>query len=133
VKYDSLFTRLIANTVIPEGQNEHTGCWGWNGYIGKHGYGTLSIRLPNKINPMSCLIHREMEQIVRGEYNEFDLDDDPLGPIMLVPRPRLGYDETVDHLCCFRRCGNPDHWLDPISRAENTALMQARKKVKTLN
>ena len=51
-----------------------------------------------------------------------------LGPILIVPRPALGFDDTIDHLCCFRRCINPDHWTEPVTRAENTSLMQQRKR-----
>jgi hypothetical protein len=70
-----------------------------------------------------------MEEVFRGD-NEFDLDDDPLGPIFYVERPDLEYDETIDHLCMNKRCVNPDHWTDPVTRAENTRLMQQRRKRK---
>jgi cold shock CspA family protein len=117
VKYDSLFTRLIANTAEPENDQA---CWLWTGKTDRKGYGFITKRVPGKRSPANRRAHREMEELMRGQYNEFDLDDDPLGPILLVERPPLDPDdETIDHLCYTCRCGNPDHWRI-VTRVENT-------------
>ena len=120
--YPDLFTRLVANTEDPE---SNTGCWEWTGNTNNAGYGRYTVYVGGgKVEKRFG--HRAMEEVMRGD-NEFDLDDDPFGPILVVPRPSLGYDETIDHLCCFRRCINPDHWIGTVSRSENTKLMHQRK------
>jgi hypothetical protein len=117
VKYDSLFTRLIANTAEPENDQA---CWLWTGKTDRKGYGRLTKRVPGKQSPANRYAHREMEEMMRGQYNEFDLDDDPLGPILLVERPSLDPDdETIDHLCYTPGCIHPDHHR-PLTRVENT-------------
>jgi hypothetical protein len=121
-KYDTLFERLVANTEEPE--NERA-CWNWKGARLPKGYGRVNMRdEAGKHRPRYA--HREMEHCMRGE-NEFDLDDDPLGPIFYVPRPRLGSEETLDHLCYNPGCANPDHWEEPVSRAENTLRAHQRR------
>lgn len=120
-RYESLFARLVANTAEPESS---TGCWEWTGEVSKL-YGKLSIRIDGKHT--KCWAHREMEHVLRGA-NEFDLDDDPLGPIFAVDRPRLTEDETIDHLCGNTRCVNPDHWTEPISRSLNSKLRWERRR-----
>lgn len=117
MKYDSLFTRLIANTAEPENDRA---CWLWDGKLDHKGYGMVTKRVPEKPHPVNRLAHREMEVLTRGQYNEFDMDEDPFGPILLVERPALDPDaETVDHMCYTRRCINPDHHR-LLSRIENT-------------
>jgi len=125
MKYPDLFTRLISKTAEPESS---TGCWLAEGTCDPKGYVMITKRVPGKPFPVKHRGHREIEQIVRGQYNEFDLDDDPLGPILMVERPALDRDEeTIDHLCYVRRCWNPDHF-NTETRARNTALMQQRKQ-----
>lgn len=123
-KYGSLFERLVANSAEPDSP---TGCWIWTGQsCGHHGqYGKLTMRIDGK----HCKVwsHREMEHCMRG-VNEFDLDDDPLGPILIVERPRLTEDETIDHLCGNTLCINPDHWAEPISRVLNSKLRWERRR-----
>lgn len=115
--YDSLFTRLIANTAEPENDQA---CWLWTGKTDRKGYGFITKRVPGKRSPSNRRAHREMEELMRGQYNEFDLDDDPFGPILLVERPALDPDdETIDHLCYTPGCIHPDHHR-PLTRVENT-------------
>jgi cold shock CspA family protein len=117
MKYDSLFTRLIANTAEPENDQA---CWPWMGKTDRKGYGFITKRVPEKAHPVNRRAHREMELLVRGQYNEFDLDDDPFGPILMVERPDMDPDdETIDHLCYTPGCINPDHHR-PLTRVENT-------------
>jgi len=127
-RYPNLFTRLVAQTSVPDGQVDSTGCWIAEGKTDPRGYVLITKRVPDKPFPVNRRGHREMEQVVRGEYHEFDLDDDALGPIFMVEKPALDPDiETIDHLCYNRRCWNPDHW-NIETRAENSALMQQRRK-----
>jgi hypothetical protein len=115
VKYDSLFTRLVAQTEIPDEQLESTGCWLADGKMDRSGYVFITKREPGKRSPVNRRGHREMETIMRGS-NEFDLDDDPLGPILVV-----------EHLCYNRRCWNPDHHTT-MTRVENTRSMLERTR-----
>lgn len=124
-KYASMYERLIANSEKPDDQNEN-GCWLWTGATHHCGYGRLAKRCEHKPHPVMALAHREMEHQLRGA-NEFDLDDDPLGPIIWIPRPDLETDETLDHLCFTEGCINPDHW-EVVSRAENSSRMQGRRR-----
>lgn len=68
------------------------GCWGWNGYIGPHGYGVVHIA---GYGPMPA--HRISYE-------------DRFGP---VPE---GYD--IDHTCHNRACSNPDH-LQAVTHQKN--------------
>lgn len=123
-KYDHLWLRLMAH--IDEPENEQA-CWEWNGNITGSGYGSFQVRVPGKPTPRKRYAHREIEHVLRGS-NEFDLDDDPLGPILVVERPRLDPDdETIEHQCGNRRCCNPDHWII-VSRAKNTSLAWERNR-----
>lgn len=79
--------RLLAQTVVcPE-----TGCWLWQGYKSKQGYGLI------RNNMRRVLAHR-------AAYQEF------VGPIP--------HGLELDHLCRFEGCINPDH-LEPVTHAEN--------------
>ncbi len=72
-------------TVCPD-----SGCWLWNGYIDKDGYGRIDIRVgPKGKRTKKCaLAHRvSFAQYVKN-----------------IPD---GYD--VDHKCKVRNCINPDH------------------------
>jgi hypothetical protein len=127
VRYDSLFTRLVAQTEIPDEQLESTGCWLADGKMDRSGYVFITKREPGKRSPVNRRGHREMETIMRGA-NEFDMDDDPLGPILVVERPALcREDETIEHLCYNRRCWNPDHHTT-MTRVENTRSMLERTR-----
>lgn len=108
MKYDSLFERLVANTVIPDDQLESTGCWLWTGNVDSKGYGRLSVRRPGKASPVGVRAHRLMKEIMEG-------------------RPLHPDDETVEHRCQVTSCINPDHTI-LLTRAENTADMQRRRK-----
>lgn len=122
MSYDNLFTRLVANTHEPENPN---GCWFWAGNVDHQGYGRLTMRVDGNHKKIRAI--RAMAQIMLGE-NEFDLDDDPLGPILYFERPALDPDlETVDHTCWNTGCINPSH-LRLLTRAENTTLRNQRKR-----
>lgn len=107
--YDSLFARLVANSAVPDDQLEGTGCWVWTGNTDRKGYGRLAMRVPGKATPTGVRAHRAMMQVILGRTLHPD-------------------DETVEHLCACTGCVNPDH-LTLLTRAENTAEMQRRKKL----
>ncbi len=128
MKYPDLFTRLVAQTVEPENDRS---CWLASGKMDKSGYVFITKRVPEKPFPVNRRGHREIEEITRGRYNEFDLDDDPLGPILLVERPSLDRDDqTINHHCYVRRCWNPDHF-SLMTRVENTQERNDRAKAKS--
>lgn len=109
MKYDSLFLRLIANSVKPDDQNEN-GCWLWTGRTdGKRGggeYGRMNKRVDGKHKTVQP--HREMEELLIGRK--------------LCPETET---ETIDHLCKNTLCINPDHW-QLVTRVDNSALSQQR-------
>ena len=112
MKYDSLYERLLANSTIPEGQSETTGCWEWTGRTdGKRGgeYGRMNVWRDGKVKTVQP--HREMEKIVAGKES-------------LHPD-----EETIEHLCGNTRCINPDHWI-LLTRAKNTAEARAKQEGK---
>lgn len=122
MKYPDLFTRLVANTHEPETDR---GCWLWSGRTDRKGYGFVNMRVEDRAHVVPHRAARVMEELVRG-HNEFDLDDDPLGPIFFVPRPKLDPDaETIGHLCYTPGCINPDHW-QLETRVENTMERNSR-------
>lgn len=108
MKYDSLFERLVANSAIPDGQLESTGCWVWTGNTDSKGYGRLSVRRPGRRSPVGVRAHRLMKEIMEGRLLHPD-------------------DETVEHQCGVTSCINPDHTI-LLTRAENSAEMQRRRK-----
>jgi hypothetical protein len=121
VKYDSMFTRLLANSTEPESL---TACWNWEGRLHGKGYGRLNARRDGR--HVTVYAHREMHRVVEGEFIEIHLDDeDPFGPILLIPVAPPHYDETIDHLCWNTQCINPDHF-EVVSRSENSARKEAR-------
>ena len=84
--------------VVPE---VWTGCWLWDGYVCKYGYGRFGRR------GCSALAHRAAYELFRA--------------------PILG-DLEVDHLCRIRWCVNPAH-LELVTREEHilrTRLANAR-------
>lgn len=83
-----------------------SGCWEWQGYRDRKGYGRFSL----KDRPVV---------VARAAYEAF------VGPIP------VGY--TIDHLCRNPPCVNPAH-LQPVTRGENTLrghTLTAELKAKT--
>jgi hypothetical protein len=73
-----------------------------------------------------------MEEILRTAQAQAKADDSVPGPWYSplpppVPQVVLDSDETIDHLCWFTGCINPDHW-NVETRAENSRKMRARRK-----
>lgn len=120
--YESTYERLVANTAEPENDQA---CWLWTGGLSNSNYGRFSKREGARM--VKPFAHREMFKQFIPDI-ELDLDDDPFGPIVVLPGEELGYDDTIEHLCFNKRCINPDHHI-VLSRAENTARMQARKRL----
>lgn len=130
-RYDSMRERLVANSQVPDGQSD-SGCWEWTGPT-SGGYGIVAVRKPGKRNPQGMLAHREMVRESRAMAAQLASDDARAGdwwntPLPGVAAPPMSTDqETVDHLCCNRRCVNPDH-LQLISRTENSRLRHQRRR-----
>lgn len=121
MKYESMLHRLIANTEEPESS---TGCWPWAGRREPKGYGRVNARVDGKHTKLYA--HREMHRQFEGEYIEIHLDDeDPFGPIVLIPVAPMPYDVTIDHLCWNNPCCNPDHF-EVVTRSENSIRKEAR-------
>lgn len=100
-KYNTLLERLVANTMIPEGQSQDTGCWQWTA-ASKH-----SRRSPNRYPQMNMRIDGKHTTVAPHRV---------MCEIML-DRP-LTADEEPDHLCHNTLCINPDH-LDPVHHLIN--------------
>lgn len=97
-RYTNLFSRLVANTHEPENDQS---CWIWKGKLNPRGYGHVTMRVPDKPNPVNRLAHREMWVLVNK------------------PACPLAYDDCVDHICETKACINPDH-LRVLSRLANS-------------
>lgn len=133
-----MMQRLLKNSVKPDDQNEN-GCWLWTGQCGNSGYGRFPYRITvdtvnewgepvqlKKVRHKSA--HREMELHCRQTdvQREADLVADEWLLAVAVETVSMDPDEhTIEHLCCCRRCINPDHWII-VTRAENTSLMWQR-------
>lgn len=106
-KYLNLYHRLVSNMDGPEtlDQNEN-GCWPWRSLLNRYGYGQLNVRI-NGSKLLNRRSHRLMAEIVAG-------------------RALCKEEETVEHICGLRRCGNPDHF-GLFSRSENTVSAQAKR------
>ena len=84
---DDLKARIKSRVSI-----QPNGCWEWQGYIDRDGYGRVSI------NGQQDGAHRKSYLAFRGA----------------IPGGR-----QLDHLCRNRRCCNPFH-LEPVTQRENT-------------
>lgn len=74
---------------------ELTGCWLWDGYVNRHGYGTWSYSEGGKTKTVS--VHRAAYELLVGPI--------PDGNVL-------------DHQCRVRFCCNPDH-LVPCTQKQN--------------
>lgn len=85
--FPDIETRFIAKVSVSE-----TGCWLWNGYVDKKGYGVFGVG------------NRKLSKAHRYSYERF---------IGKVPDGLF-----LDHLCRVRNCVNPHH-LEPVTNQEN--------------
>ncbi len=89
-----LFAERIANSITVD----ENGCWLWNRFTDRNGYGRASVC------GKYILAHRLMFNLLVGPIPE--------------DRPE------IDHLCRVRNCCNPDH-LEPVTREENMRRVAA--------
>lgn len=95
-KYQSLYARLVANTVVAP-----NGCWEWTGAVGKRRhreYPRINVWNPETKKSESKRPHRIMIE----EFNDVDLPPDVDG----------------EHKCRNIVCICPWH-LEPVTRKEN--------------
>lgn len=91
-RYNTLFERLVANTV-----EDTDGCWIWQG-VTRHGYGAFSARRPGCRTPRQVPADRAMLECTTGWLFPFD---------------------EAGHYRCFKpACIHPDH-LRIETQAEN--------------
>ncbi|QIK84866.1 HNH endonuclease [Sanguibacter sp. HDW7] len=85
--------RTVAERVYPRLiTNPETGCWEWTGAL-RNGYGAVGIG-------------KSVHYVHRWVYVQH------VGPIPT--------DYVIDHLCCNRRCANPEH-LEAVTDETNKA------------
>lgn len=92
-RVDDLVTHML-HRVEPV---DSTGCWIWQGWCDRDGYGHISRTVAQRFN-ISHIAHRALYQLL-------------IGPIP--------HDLTIDHLCRNPPCVNPRH-LEPVTRKVNT-------------
>ncbi len=73
--------------------NSSNGCWEWQASLTTNGYGQIMV------DKRKCYAHRIAYEVFVGE----------------IPS-----DLEIDHLCCNKRCINPQH-LETVTSRENTA------------
>ena len=81
----------VRERLLARVEYSHGDCWVWTGSVNNRGYGQMQVMGKRK------LTHRLA-------YEEF---------VGAIPDGA-----TIDHLCRYRRCFNPDH-LDAVSMREN--------------
>lgn len=92
--YDSLYARLVANSVETD-----AGCWEWTGRVNRdNGYPVFTERMPDKPHPVKRYAHRAMLEETTG---------------YLFP-----FDQAGHYRCYNTACINPDH-LRIETSAEN--------------
>jgi hypothetical protein len=74
-----------------------SGCWEWQGYRDKNGYGKIRVGSKTDGTRTTTLVHRVTYELLVG----------PINP-----------DREIDHLCCNRPCANPAH-MEQVTHQEN--------------
>jgi len=108
-KYPTLFHRLLANTKIPEGQSETSGCWVWTGKS------TASKRSGNR--------YPRINMWLDGKHKTLFAHRVMLATIEGVP---IQTQEEPDHLCHNTMCVNPDH-LERVHHLVNKKRIRRNK------
>ena len=85
--------KVIARLVVNIDKDERTGCWDWQGYTDRKGYGQINVA------GKAHWAHRISYAAFEGEIPE---------------------GMTVNHRCARPGCINPEH-LELMSNAENAA------------
>jgi hypothetical protein len=83
--------------------DEKTGCWNWQHYVGRSGYGSVTI------SGRTLAAHRYSYERYKGPIQK---------------------GTSLDHLCRNRACVNPEH-LEPVIAAVNTQRGKGTKLSKT--
>lgn len=100
-KYRNLEERLIVNSYV----DPESGCWVWLGKIDvTNGYGRINLRVGGK--QVTPPVHRVAYEALVGPI--------PAGM-------------HIDHVCCVRRCINPNH-LDLVTPGENNVRRSERNR-----
>lgn len=94
--YDSLFERLVANTVLADPDDVYS-CWLWMGGMSNSGYPRLAVREQGKKSPVKLYAHRAMLE----EFHDIEFPFDEAG-----------------HTCHNPQCVSPFH-LEVQTRAYN--------------
>lgn len=109
--YDSLFTRLVANTHEPE--NEQA-CWLWSGKrTDRAGYGKTTIYVPGLKQVVSVYAHILLFVVLAAGARTGD-------EAWLAYQELQASGSELDHLCETPGCIHVDH-LDPVPPVVNCA------------
>ena len=114
--YDSLFTRLVANTAEPENDRA---CWLWQGQRDHWWYGRLNIWVPGLGRSVKVMSHLALWLCIHA--SPANADEFWLAYIELAASGL-----ELDHLCEMPHCCNPDH-LEPVTPSENCKQREARR------
>ena len=98
-EFASPLDRLLSKTRLVAG-----GCWMWQGYVRRDGYGWFWLRGRNVV------AHRAAYQLCVGD---------------------IPHGLQLDHLCRNRACVNPDH-LEPVTAQVNTLRSTALPAINAL-
>lgn len=112
---DGIFTRLVRNSEVPEGQSEVTGCWRWTARISQGNRSTQYPRMNLQVygKRVTVAAHRAAAVL----KDPAAIDPSPVDVYFTLVLWALAEIEA-DHGCDESLCVNLDH-LTPLSKDQH--------------